>query len=107
VKYLLDIFIKPPVVVLASDDDDEVLAVGKKYADQVGRPLVVADGPMPADAQFLPTIPVVMPASPDLPSNPANVVPTPEADTLTFTFDRKTITDEQRRFVEALGAKVE
>lgn len=55
--YLLDIHHKPPCVVLVSADIAHIEECGQRYANQVGRSLVVATG----DAPDVPAIRPVLP----------------------------------------------
>lgn len=102
-KYLLDIFAAVPVVVLSTDDVARLADVGQRYATQVGRPLVVADGPLPADAQFLPLIPAVIPSLPSLTSDVAP--PAPKGSVL-VSFDPALITTDQRAYLKSIGVHI-
>jgi hypothetical protein len=75
--YLLDIHHKPPMVVLTTASEAEIAEVGQRYADQVGRPLVVVSGPAPDKPHFSPTIPTVQPVEVANGAWPQNVAPPP------------------------------
>jgi hypothetical protein len=98
--YLIDAFSSPPMVVLMTDDIEQADNVGAKYATQVGRPILLADGPTPAEAQFLPVIPQVAPSA--IPSNPADIAPVPAP---VVSFNPDLLTAVQRATLEAMGIK--
>lgn len=55
-KYIIDVHAKPPCVVLVAEDPELIREVGQRYADQVGRDLVVAVGPRSDEPDIRPTI---------------------------------------------------
>jgi len=58
VNYVIDPF--SSLVVLISDDPERVELVAQTYANQVGHGVLVANGPDPAGAQFLPIVPALV-----------------------------------------------
>lgn len=73
--YLLDIHHKPAMVVLATENREDIDRVGEQYANQVGRPLVVASGPSADQPHFKPAIPTLAPSEVLVPGHPQNVLP--------------------------------
>lgn len=71
--YVLDIHTQPPCIVFVNADADKVREVGQRYADQVMRDLVVAEGPRADEPSIRPTI-----AQAPLVLTPAPLVLTPE-----------------------------
>ncbi len=71
-KYLIDVNHRPAVVVLMHEDtmnQDDLAVIGRRYANQVGRPLVVAEGPSPSSPTFSPVIDEELTVVPTLPQH--------------------------------------
>lgn len=60
-NYVIDAFHRPPLVVTIEHDVQKAAELAQRYADQAGRAIVLASGPEPVEAQFLPTVPEVSP----------------------------------------------
>lgn len=60
-KYIIDPYAKPPVIVHIVESGDEARDIAQRYATQTGHATLVASGPAPADAPYLPIVPSVSP----------------------------------------------
>jgi hypothetical protein len=60
-RYVIDPYAKPPAIVHIVESADEAREVAQRYATQTGHATLVALGPTPGEAPFLPIVPEVSP----------------------------------------------